>query len=335
MELGPRRMSLILLVVVSLLVFEFGYFSMQPRIIVNGGGGVGLNHCTDLPKAICDPNTNGNTGACTSITTGPASCLTPQTVETGTTTCTFASPTNVCPTTTITFPTAFSKIPTYSNAWLTAQPPTAAIGGFQSDFLSYQSNGTNLAGTTDNTGQWSNMPAAATPLYGESLNGGAPHEVEVDLQQSNAGRLVVDAQTCSTAVGAKLKIQYGTSQSGPWVDLGVQTLIDQGVNCFAPNVIDGSGYALLPAGAKLQTVFLLVLGVGGGGNGDSPAFSKITFDWNIKAGVCSATTNQDVTHLTKTIMKVDVQCSSVITVIGQTATFVWYASLCTVGASAC
>ena len=121
---------------------------------------------------------------------------------------------------------------------------------------------------SDAAATWSNMPVAATFLFGSHR-----HITKADLSGYTQCRLIANKQGTAGAAASKLMLRYAASFSttvGSYSDIGTSE-VSVAVN-VTNNVLD-SGWVNLAAGAKAD-VFIAVVGSGGDGVLD-PQFGSI------------------------------------------------------------
>lgn len=181
---------------------------------------------------------------------------------------------------TITFPTAFTSIPTKFgiSTQCMANTPQTLTGktadqvcqslGLQQGHLStfifaY------IHFESDNGQTWTAMPAATTEIYGTTN-----HEQTSDLIGITQAYFSADILTVSSGATAFLRPQFLTG-GGVWTDLASAAGgLDLSVN-FLPGPAFIGTVPINPA-AQFLGVNLRVVGGGGGGVGDNPAFNEIT-----------------------------------------------------------
>lgn len=124
----------------------------------------------------------------------------------------------------------------------------------------------------DAAATWTNMPSAATFLFGSHR-----HVHKVDLSESTQVRLVVNKQATAGAANSKIYVVYRTTFS---VTVGDYSAIGTGEVSVATNVTNSvvsSGWVDLVAGAK-EDVFVALIGSGGDGALD-PQFGNISLQF--------------------------------------------------------
>lgn len=189
---------------------------------------------------------------------------------------------------TITFPSAFSSIPTkygISTNCLanTAQTLTGKTADQVCQALGIQLGHANsliftsqMSFQSDNGETWTSMPVAKTELYGT-----ANHEVESWAVGATNGLFSVNCMTASVGASAVLRPEFADSASGRFFPVAsIAGGLDISVNSFICG--GGPGQVLFvngPVNATIATqpppTLFRVVGVGGNGVGDNPVFNNI------------------------------------------------------------
>lgn len=208
--------------------------------------------------------------------------------------------TGVCPTltinpgqvrgiVTIVFPQPFATIPKDATAWFIAEP-----GGSAATWSDYAilSNGPAMT--------WTNMPAAQTEIFGDTT-----HRVEASLDSLNSARLSLTCTVASNTAGAYLKAQFSTNRGATWTDLNTNSfahaIID---NTKCPGQVTTGSFAV--ATDISADLMFRVVGVGGGGVGDVPAFTEVQIELQYLISSYFIVIPQDSGHLMTTSMLVEV-----------------------------
>jgi len=131
-------------------------------------------------------------------------------------------------------------------------------------------------------GKWTNMPAAKTEIFGEN----GAHWLIEDWSNVASADFVVNCHVNSNTAGATLNMEYSTDFGATWASVGLSVDINgfcgpnvyghdgPGDTCFTASAGASFGcFTNIPAGAKVQGVFLRIVGNGGGGVGDVPDFT--------------------------------------------------------------
>jgi hypothetical protein len=210
----------------------------------------------------------------------------------------------------ITFPTAFASVPTkygistqcMSNTpqTFTTQSATTVcsnlgiqVGHVFTSVLSY------ILFESDNGQTWTNMPVAATEIYG-TMN----HEQIANLVGIQEGIFSVNIITTSTSAGnATLRPQYFDTNLGTWHDLmPLGGFVS--VNLFTGPTI--TGRQSIPLAAETTATALRIVGQNGGGIGDVPVFNEITLEVSasIPLSIVPSVGNQNGNPVTTTVMPV-------------------------------
>jgi len=172
--------------------------------------------------------------------------------------------------TTITYAPAFPTIPTLT---ITSQTQILGLQSNAYNQLPFQS-GTEL--------NWPNMPSALTEIYGDA-NG--DHRIATNWIASTGFRFGVNCVTASNMAGAYLTVQYSANSGSTWTELNTaQRFIIDNTQC--PSSFPGASvffantaYSTIPAPALINPVLFRIIGVGGGGIGDTPKFSELWLEW--------------------------------------------------------
>lgn len=129
---------------------------------------------------------------------------------------------------------------------------------------------------------WTNMPAAITEIFGD-LSG--QHRILVDWANALSADFVLNCPTASNSATSTLTVQFSTD-GVTWTSIAASTInistawcqggvgqsvpIDSGIE----NLAAFGAQFTIPGGARLNGVFLRIVGQNGGGTGDSPNFTS-------------------------------------------------------------
>lgn len=270
-----------LLVIFKIAFLEAMALSLIIPTISSTGETSTLSVCPSSPSSPCETQVQSGVQPC--FTGGGATC-----------------------TTTVTFSPAYSVTPQLS--WSVRWPnlPSAAASSIgTATFLSVEQTGAT----------WINMPAAPTEIFGDTL---AQHQLYLRTVGVNSALFFVSCPTASITLGAYLVPQFSTDAGVTWKFLDTGTTTDGNTYHI---LIDGSANAnsgacgtsaLIPASSSTVNTFnaaaigniaLRVIGVGGGGVGDSPVFTEIGLQFfNLIPNVCYASdSGLSATSITFTI----------------------------------
>ena len=201
----------------------------------------------------------------------PITCTSNLTIrQCGTFTATFSTATQTVVTGTVTFPSAFTSPPRVS-----VTPRGVAGVQVQVPSATYTFFAVEPVGIT-----WLNMPAATTEIFGDTGN----HWINIDCSKciGNGGNTVswqVNCQLASNNSTALLRPQY-SFDGATWNELAaVSTLLDIHIdNTSCPPVL-GVNSVVVAQGLAVNAisgnanVLIRIVGMNGGGAGDSPIFN--------------------------------------------------------------
>jgi hypothetical protein len=200
-----------------------------------------------------------------------AGCNNPSSLEQcGTASCTpVGVPFNNC-SITVTFSPSFLTIPKFASA---------QMAGCHSPECHFETQAFPLGSLTfqsDNGETWINMPVAKTELYGNTN-----HQVAILTTASMVeAEFSVGCLTGSSSATALLRPEFSTDGGGTWTELsqnagGLDILVDASDCSFSASPAFAIGPAGINSGASGQSIILRVVGVNGGGVGDSPVFNNV------------------------------------------------------------
>ena len=164
--------------------------------------------------------------------------------------------------TNVVFPVVFpsSSTPNVTLGGLTAYPPTTSI-----------SLG-SLPWFASNSQTWTSFPATQTEWMGMT-----DHRIGYTLQSGYSTQLMVDCSAASNTAGATLAAQYSSDGGVTWNNLGTGAVIDS-TKCPGTSL---GGAGAIPTSIYGVPILLRIVGQGGGGSGDNPAFTVVSL--NLKA----------------------------------------------------